>query len=69
MPDEPSSAEPALDPDEAQSRLDELGQDIDRTRREVDDADLTPADQGNDEDTYVDSGATPDEDDQNAAPA
>ena len=65
MPAEPEGSQP-FDPDVAQDRLDELGQKIDETRRNVE-ADVDPA-RADDEDTFVDSGATPDEDDQTIAP-
>ncbi len=56
--------QPDLDPDKEQERLDDLGQRIERTRAEVDDEDsATP-----DERTFVESGATEEEDDQTIAP-
>jgi len=54
-----------FDPDAAQERLDELGEDIAQARRETAD-DVEPAE--DDDRTYVDSGATPEEDDQTIVP-
>ncbi len=56
--------EPDLDPEKEQERLDDLGRRIEHTRAEVDDEDPTTEKRR----TFVESGATDDEDDQTIAP-
>jgi hypothetical protein len=56
--------QPDLDPEKEQERLDDLGRRIERTRAEADELDAATSH----EETFAESGATEEEDDQTIAP-